>query len=307
MGACGGSKESPPEPNPPAVTPATPVNRLFEKTRSDVQLATERQEFVEQEAIKLSAARNKFYLHNQPARYNGYPGEVPLFFGYYNDTHRDLLVISFPEAFRHNIPEIIKNEIVRHDLNQLDLFLAVQSFDGPCLKTHRWAGEGHNTPSATGDYFSRSILMAVYQPDGPHPETFSNQVLVNNLTPSLVYIHDTPGTPRNFSPDNGYTGLNQDRVNLPEGFSVWSLAIDTQAKRAVVTLHWILNVRIRALNLDLLGDCGVGPANGDRVCGTLQQLIHRLDQRPLVANPGVQPGGFQGSPLLQKLKDLIQY
>ncbi|WP_158999496.1 PolC-type DNA polymerase III family protein [Pigmentibacter ruber] len=168
---------------------------------------------------------------------------------HYPDGGIDVYCLKISSDFRDNIPQYIKNDLIRNNIHQLDIYFLAQSkylsLSGGnlteslnVLRTHNWIFK--NIPKTyKGSIYKQNTLMTVYS----NNYLESNNINIGNLEPKgiqsnylkpyIVYLHDNK-----ISPDNVHLNFSDTR-NLSLFF--YSLVIDpVNEQRAVVTLHWLL-------------------------------------------------------------------
>lgn len=160
--------------------------------------------------------------------------------------------LKIENSFKYNLPDIIKQKIYENKVNDLEIFFLAQSNSHEFLKylgddlgynmspvldvfrAHFWVNK-NPTPTT---YSDNTYLMMVHsnQPDIYKFELFkeaAGHLQEDLLLPFNVFHHDGI-----LSPDNTHTGLSH--LN-DRNFSFYSLIIDPQLKKAIVTLHWLVN------------------------------------------------------------------
>jgi hypothetical protein len=180
-------------------------------------------------------------------------------------------------------------------LDSLEIYFAPQRVRGnvgavgseALLRTHFWYLQA---PHPAGTNVAGSLLMGIYDSDHPIAlDVPSDQVVAQEVS-----IHPAADGTTLYSPNNARLNLNQSMLDM----SFWSLVIDQQGKRAVVTLHWLLNP---ASHLRLIGYLNVMAPSVPSVFGP--PATNHLDHLVGLLDLDLQ---FQGHPMLQKLQNLIQ-
>lgn len=206
--------------------------------------------------------------------------------------------LKIPSEFSNNIPVAIKDEIMKHDIESLDIYFIAQSKNAVngkeqkvnALKAHYWA---YPIPIFwfTGEIFNRNMLMTFYnynenikfnterdvEDEEKDEEKKINKYLEeNNLSSFTVSIHDYL-----LSPETSYLSISGASNH---NFSFYSLIINEQDKKAVVTLHWLMEQddflndeklnhnhanSLEALNASFQADTSIS------------DLLDRLDESPL--------------------------
>ncbi|WP_186648910.1 hypothetical protein [Fluviispira vulneris] len=210
---------------------------LFELALTPQELAERKRRFLETNSlIHPRGLQSRFNNFNDTELNQGSTCPSPRIATYdYPNAGQEVYCLKLPKEFRNNIPIEIKQEIISHDLNSLDLYFIAQhkhqTYDAPrvdVLRVHNWVYP-YIPSTYSGSIFNRDILMTVYSNSNI---SLSNQILEKKLIPFNVNIHDNL-----ISPDNAHTAI----AAAPHiNFSFYSLVIDAQTKRAVVTLHWMI-------------------------------------------------------------------
>lgn len=176
----------------------------------------------------------------------------------YSTGGLEVYCIKIPQIFNLNIPSEIKNELIRYNIVNFDIFLLAQNkYIFPLLmeengkvnlvRAHYWINSlNYNGQKISkipahynGSIFNRNILISLYNSSDKINLSKSNNiipdtdVLTNYLKPFVVSIHDNA-----ISPNNAHTALAEVQN---KNFSFYSLVIDPVSKRAAVTLHWLID------------------------------------------------------------------
>ncbi|KAB8033577.1 hypothetical protein [Fluviispira multicolorata] len=227
-------------------------NDLFELALAPLELADRKRNFLETNSlIHPRGLQSRFNNLNDMELNDGSTCPSPRVATYdYPNAGQEAYCIKIPMEFRNNIPNEIKQEIISHELNTLDLYFIAQhkyqTYDAPrvdVFRVHNWVFP-HIPSTFSGSIFNRNILMTVYSNSNI---LLSNQIIEKELKPFNVNIHDNL-----ISPNNAHTAI----ASAPHiNFSFYSLVIDSHTKRAVVTLHWMIEPS------DFLMDNTRNPAN----------------------------------------------
>ncbi len=210
---------------------------LFELALTPLELVDRKRNFLARNSlIHPRGLQSRFNNFNDMELNHGSTCPSPRIATYdYPNAGQEVYCIKIPMEFRNNIPNRIKQEIISHEINTLDLYFIAQhknqTYDAPrvdALKVHNWVFP-HIPSTYSGSIFNRNILMTVYSNANI---SLSNQIIEENLLAFNVNIHDNL-----ISPDNAHTAI----ASAPHiNFSFYSLVIDSYTKRAVVTLHWMI-------------------------------------------------------------------
>nr|BFD31792.1 hypothetical protein GTC16762_14100 [Pigmentibacter ruber] len=158
---------------------------------------------------------------------------------------KEAYCLKISNIFKNNLPDIIKQKIYENNINELEIFFLAQANRYEILKyldmdpildvfrAHFWIIKDNN-PDV---YSNRNFLMMVHsnQPDIYKFELFkeaSGHLQEDQLKSYSVHHHDGM-----YSPDNTHTGLSH--LN-DSNFSFYSLVIDSELNKAIVTLHWLI-------------------------------------------------------------------
>ena len=258
---------------------------LFQNPPEPEDLSRLKVEFKQSAAIQQNAPGRPYYEINTTRGHGQLPNS-PIVHTYHLVGVLSPLVMALPEAFRWNIPQSIRNEIIRREIQNLDiLFTPQQEVRGNdvSLKAAYWMfpnrpalAQIHGAPPQ----FQKTVQLGIFEPDHP----IGDQVQVDRLQTFEVSLHDG-----RVSPNTGHLNLEQ----TPEGsFSFYSLAFFQEQKRAAVTLHWILTQEDRETLTRLIAET-IASENS-----TLEGLAHRL-------NEPTSPF-YETSPL-RKLNDLLAH
>lgn len=214
------------------------LNNFFDSLLSKNELTNFKNEFIGKKSlIHPNSSKNRFinFAENELNYSNTCPS--PRIATYHSPNGgSEAYCFKIPTEFKNNIPNKIKKEIMNHDINSLDIFFIAQNknetFDPPkidVLRVHNWVYP--KIPSNyEGSIFNRNLLMTMYSNNSNIPLT--NQIIEGELKVFDVNIHDNL-----ISPDNAHTAI---ATASPINFSFYSLVIDPKTKRAVVTLHWLI-------------------------------------------------------------------
>ncbi len=153
--------------------------------------------------------------------------------------------LKISNIFKNNLPDIIKQKIYENNVSELEIFFLAQENRKEVLqylemdpvidvfRAHFWVLKNNN-PNI---YSNRNLLMMVHsnQPDiykfNLYKEA-AGHLQEDQLLTFNVLHHDGM-----YSPDNTHTGLSH--IN-DKSFSFYSLVIDPELNKAVVTLHWLM-------------------------------------------------------------------
>ncbi|MGY3804968.1 hypothetical protein ACWNT8_12935 [Pigmentibacter ruber] len=181
--------------------------------------------------------------------------------GTYQDSNGglELYCIKLPLIFGLNLPENIKEELVRNNITNFDIYLNAQNkrilpfeiegFDNVkvnLLRAHYWIDnlklngvKINKIPNNyTGTIFNRNLLMTVFSNNKQfnlvnNADINDDLNLKENFLKSFnVHLHDNSA-----SPNNALTTLAE-APNI--NFSFYSLIIDPITKKSAVTLHWLI-------------------------------------------------------------------
>ena len=224
--------------------------KLFFNKKSTQEIEEEKTSFFQ---IPFTKQGTRWGLNNSRSLLGSKPN-APLFHSY----HGGALVpfhIKFLEVFRDNIPESIKKEIYKYDINDLGLFFVTQERGNSSellLRAHHWVDP--NMPNHfTGSRFNSSLFMGLFE----WSESIEKDVKDNQLNSFNVSIHDS-----RLSPKNAKIDMKQN-----QRYFGWTLIIDQEEKKAAITLHWVF------LDLDEAVSFNNLISNGE----TLESLIMKLE------------------------------
>lgn len=290
--SCGNSNhvnQSPPQQNSPHEKSGA---KLFKSNRTNLELRQDRIRFLNNTFIQ-SNITDRYFLNTKYTVYRNQPLS-PAIFGYTASTDQVLFTVAFPDSFRVNLPEAIKAEISRHDIDHLDLFFTPQSYDGEGFKPHCWAaGDKLRAIPFAGTIYEGTLLVGVFESD----QNIDRDILSGQVLPFGFSIHDNT-----LSPERPKLRIGAPPTHHPY-VSFWSLVIDPAEKKAAATLHWIgdndLNNEIRRiLN-----------AHHNRVLGNYGTLLAVIvDLNNFRHDKGTSVGFdlLQNSSLMEKLERLIR-
>ena len=238
----------------PAPVDEIPEVAGFQLAHADANLAA----FKNRDFVKTSTF--DYTLNSQRSRYFDRPS-CPVFHSYHGGAIYPFYA-EIPGGFYGNLPEDIRLELARHDINNVTLYFSIQqssNYDDMLLRPHYWV---HEMPGNEfqGDSFKRELLMGLYDWTENIQSRNKKAVTVGGIKSLRVRSHDG-----RISPNNAQSkGKN---------FAVagYSVVIDPFEKKAAVTLHWMLpwenvqTVRDHLLN-----------RHGRSKIGTINSLINTL-------------------------------
>lgn len=150
----------------------------------------------------------------------------------------EVYCLKISDEFKYNLPNRIKRELIKYNINNLDLFFIAQNknetYSEPkvsLIRTHNWVYK--NIPNVfEGTIYNNDLLMTYYNNNENLFNLNNDEVEEGTLKSFNVNIHDD-----RISPNNAHTSLG----NAPNlNFSFYSLVIDPVESRAIVTLHWLV-------------------------------------------------------------------
>jgi hypothetical protein len=194
------------------------------------------------------------------------------------------LTLALPPSFRWNIPQSLREQISRLEIDQLDIFFTPQEENrdhDASLKPWTWMFPNHtHLDSITGapPELHKPVHLGVFESD----YNISHQVAINQIQLFDVFLHD-----QLVSPNTGHLNTQ----STPEGSqSFFSLAVFGEQRRAAVTLHWLLTEVDRHNFEDLLM-----ARHQDAEDRSLSALLDDLNASR----------HFQGTQILERLNTLL--
>jgi hypothetical protein len=155
---------------------------------------------------------------------------------HYTGDRLGLFVTDIPKGI-FVLPPEIRADLSFFPLAQVDVYFFPQvahEFDeGPLLlRPHYWVAP--ELPAEfEGDYFKKDIFMGIYANEKFHQQ---GVMPLNTISSHLVHIHDNK-----MSPNNSRVVRNIGDL-APNDRWIWTLVVDESATKAVVTLHWLLDL-----------------------------------------------------------------
>lgn len=251
---------------------------LFKTDQSPAELSALKTSFLLNSKVEKSAGIDRYSVNAE--RGPSQQPKSPIVHSYHAVSVLAPLVLTLPKQFRWNIPEDIRAQISRHNIDHLDILFTpqveVRDADAS-LKPAYWMFPNRpkldDIKGSPAEY-NKTALMALFHAD----HNIDDQVISGQLRPFEVQLHDGK-----VSPDTGHIKT----ASAPAGsFSFYSLVIFEEQRRAVVTLHWMLT---NAHKDDLI----VMLAEGN----SLQETIDAL---------GAPASVFHGTSMMKKLQDLLK-
>jgi len=254
--------------------------RLFRSSHFGEDNHLLRQQFLQTEPVRPQSL-GIFRFNVNTARGPSYQPKSPVVFTYHGVGVRSFLTVSFSEVFRENIPIAIRDVLMQHNVNTLDIIFTQQDKvggDQVSLKPAFWMFP--NRPKmddvlGSPPELSGCVLMRLFESD----QNIEDQVSHDQLKPFQNFFHD-----QRLSPDTGHLNISE----YGESFSFYSLVIFEAQQRAAVTLHWLLNHNDSEALSGLLKN-----KDATRSFGALMDALNIHNR-------------FQGTPMLQKLNGLIK-
>lgn len=170
----------------------------------------------------------QYSLNNLKRHKLGNAPSAPVFHKY-DGNALYVLDVKLPDSFNTRIPEKIKSELIKHDIQKLDLYFVVQQFERDYLfRPHYWI-QPDIPETFKGVLMSRYVWAGLFEPSVSIEQDLKNE----KLELFEFILHDG-----RISPRNARVGLSTDPMY------VWTLTIDNtlkdKPKKAAVTLHWLL-------------------------------------------------------------------
>ena len=267
-----------PKDNPPE---RTPTGRLLFLTDQDAGALTASKQHFLQTTLLVKApgtplGQHRYNINSTRSQVEFIP-QSPIVHNYNGPGARVPIFVSLPREFRWNIPEAIREQISRENIDQLDILFTPQLENrqrDASLKSQFWMFP--LLPSIDGivgapPEYQKTVFQGIY--DSDHP--IDDQVRSGELHPFAMSLHDG-----RVSPDTGHLNV----TGVTGSFAFYSLVVFE--RRAAVTLHWILPFAVLC-NLDNLL-----VAQENR---SFEDVLTALNAH----------ASFQGSPMLRKLNALV--
>ena len=156
----------------------------------------------------------------------------PMIFGYTASPEKNPSVcIKFSADFVNKLPSDLLQDLTSHYcLNVCDVFFVGQGNQGnpnQSIKVHAWV---FDIPAAfTGALYNQNMLIGIYSASN---STILGEYSYQSLQSLNVNIHDNT-----LSPQHPTLAVP---VGGAQPYYFWSLVIDSVAKRAAATLHWVM-------------------------------------------------------------------
>lgn len=245
--ACGGSV-------PQTIPPKNlfPGQRVFELNKTPAEIAQAKRDFLLTRlatrdpingTFNYNATRNTYEVDSPVPRARNirFPTSpiVDDYSFFSTPAEKFPLSVRFPREFLLNIPEKIRQVVIRYDIDTLDLYFTPQSNSAlsqvTMIKPHFWAHPniGH-VRSIRGAPFAQDLLVGIFDADRP----IDHQVSSKNLLSFNFSVHeDARPTGSGISPNTAQLKFDE---FASEFSSFWSLVVNVKERKAVVTLHWII-------------------------------------------------------------------